>query len=123
MRAGSAVYNVTADEDYAAALRAAENADCWDDGEHRLIVMIPDNPAHANVRHRATAAARCFARRSGVRQHCLGALVDMSMTAGADHPDAPAFMQRVARADDSRFVRAHENASPSVTILRPIFDQ
>ena len=43
-------------------------------------------------------------------------------TLDEDYPDAAAFMQRVARAGDGRFVRSDENASLSVTILQAIFD-
>ena len=118
MRPGSAACNVTADEDYAEALRAAVNADWRDDSEHRSIVMISDNPAHANVRRQAIADAGGFARRTGAR-HTVPAVFG---TAGPGYPDAAAFMQRVAQAGAGRFVRADENASLSVTILRAIFD-
>ncbi len=55
MRPGSAAWNVTVDEDYAEALRAAVNADWRQGSEHRSIVMISDNPAHANARQQAIA--------------------------------------------------------------------
>ena len=58
----------------------------------------------------------CYALPKGYR------VDDTSLTAGPGYPDAAAFMQRVARADGGRFVRADENASLSVTILRAIFD-
>ena len=122
MRPGSAACNVTADEDYAEALRAAVNADWRDDSEHRSIVMISDNPAHAGLRDQAIADARRFARRPGAGHTVSAVFVDTSMTAGPGYPDAAAFMQRVARAGGGRFVRADDNASLSVTILRAIFD-
>ncbi|MYK86912.1 MAG: hypothetical protein F4018_00310 [Acidobacteria bacterium] len=122
MRPGSAACNVTADEDYAEALRAAVNADWRDDSEHRSIVMISDNPAHADLRRQAVADAGRFARRPGARHTVSAVFVDTSMTAGPGYPDAAACMQRVAWAGGGRFVRADENASLSVTILRAIFD-
>jgi len=122
MRPGSAACNVTADEDYAEALRAAVDADWRDDSEHRSIVMISDNPAHADLRRQAIADAGRFARRPGARHTVSAVFVDTSLTAGPGYPDAAAFMQRVARAGGGPFVRADENASLSVTILRAIFD-
>ena len=122
MRPGSAACNVTADEDYAEALRAAVDADWRDDSEHRSIVLISDNPAHANLRRQAIADAGRFARRPGARHTVSAVFVDTSLTAGPGYPDAAAFMQRVAQAGGGRFVRADENASLSVTILRAIFD-
>ena len=114
MRPGSAACNVTADEDYAEALRAAVNADWRSDSEHRSIVMISDNPAHTNVRRQAIADAGRFGRRPGARHTVSAVFVDTSATAGPGHPDAMSFMQRVARAGGGRFVRADENASLSV---------
>lgn len=122
MRPGSAACNVTADEDYAEALRAAVDADWRDDSEHRSIVLISDNPAHADLRRQAVADAGRFSRRAGARHTVSAVFVDTSLTAGPGYPDAAAFMQRVARAGGGRFVRADENASLSVTILRAIFD-
>ena len=122
MRPGSAACNVTADEDYAEALRAAVDADWRDDSEHRSIVLISDNPAHADLRRQAVADAARFARRPGARHTVSAVFVDTSLTAGPGYPDAATFMQRVARAGGGRFVRADENASLSVTILRAIFD-
>ena len=122
MRPGSPACNVTADEDYAEALRAAVDADWRDDSEDRSIVMISDNPAHADLRGQAIADAERFARRPGARHTVSAVFVDTSMTAGTGYPDAAAFMQRVARAGGGRFVRADENASLSVTILRAILD-
>ena len=122
MRPGSAACNVTADEDYAEALRAAVDADWRHDSEHRSIVMISDNPAHADLRRQAVADAGRFGRRAGARHTVSAVFVDTSMTAGPGYPDAAAFMQRVARAGGGRFVRADENASLSVTILHAIFD-
>lgn len=118
MRPGSAACNVTADEDYAEALRAAVDADWRDDSEHRSIVMISDNPAHASLRRQAIADAGRFARRPGARHTVSAVFVDTS----SGYPDAAAFMQRVARDGGGRFVRADEHASLSVTILRAIFD-
>ena len=56
------------------------------------------------------------------RRPASAVFVDTSMTAGPGYPDAANFMQRVAGAGGGRFVRADENASLSVTILRAIFD-
>ena len=46
----------------------------------------------------------------------------MDITTGPGYPDAASFMQRVAEAGRGQFVRADENASLSVTILRAVFD-
>ena len=113
---------MTADEDCAEALRAAVDADWRDDSEHRSIVIVSDNLAHANVRRQAIADAGRFARRPGAQHTVSAVFVDTSMTAGPDYPDAAAFMQRGARAGGGRFVRADENAALSVTILRAVFD-
>ena len=103
-------------------LRAAVDADWRPDSEHRSIVLISDNPAHAHLRDRAVADARRFARRPGARHTVSTVFVDTSIMAGPGHPDAASFMQRVARAGAGQFVRADENASLSVTILRAVFD-
>ena len=121
MRAGSPACNVTADEDYAEALRAAVNADWRPDSEHRSIVLISDNPAHAHLREQAVADARRFSRGPGARHTVSAVLVDTSAFAPT-YPDTAAFMQRVAQAGGGQFVRADENASLSVTILRAVFD-
>ena len=113
---------MTADEDYPEALRAAVNADWRDDSEHRSIVLISDNPAHASLRRQAIADAGRFARRPGARHTVSAVFVETNLTAGPGYPDAAAFMQRIAQAGAGRFVRADENASLSVTILRAIFD-
>ena len=122
MRAGSPPCNVTPDEDYAEALRAAVNADWRPDSEHRSIVLISDNPAHADLRGQAVEDARRFARRPDARHTVSAVFVDTSITAGPGHPDAASFMRRVARAGAGQFVRADENASLSVTILRAVFE-
>ena len=96
MRPGSAACNVTPDEDYAEALRAAVHADWRSDTEHRCIVLISDNPAHANRHGQAIADARRFARRAGARHTVSAVFVDTTMTAGPGHADAASFMQRVA---------------------------
>ena len=122
MRPGSPPCNTTADEDFAEALRAAVGADWRADSELRSIVLISDNPAHAHLREQAVADARRFSRGPGARHTVSAVLVDTSALAGPAYPDTAAFMQRVAEAGGGQFVRAGENASLSVTILRAVFD-
>ena len=122
MRPGSPPCNTTADEDFAEALRAAVGADWHPDSELRSIVLISDNPAHAHLREQAVADARRFSRGPGARHTVSTVLVDTSALAGPAYPDTAAFMQRVAEAGGGQFVRADENASLSVTILRAVFD-
>jgi len=119
MRPGSSLCNTTSDEDFAEALRAAVGA--RPDSELRSIVLISDNPAHAHLREQAVADARHFSRGPGARHTVSAVLVDTSAFAPT-YPDTAAFMQRVAQAGGGQFVRADENASLSVTILRAVFD-
>ena len=121
MRAGSSPCNQTADEDYAEALRVAVNADWRPDIERRTIVMISDNPAHADLRGQAISDARSFARRPSARHTISTVFVDTSAT-GPPDPDTVLFMRRVANAGGGEFVHANQNASLSITILRAIFD-
>ena len=121
MRPGSPPCNTTSDEDFAEALRAAVGADWRPDSELRSIVLISDNPAHAHLREQAVADARRFSRGPGARHTVSAVLVDTSAFAPT-YPDTAAFMQRVAQAGGGQFVRADENASLSVTILRAVFD-
>ena len=121
MQPGSDTCNHTADEDYAEALRAAVDASWRAGAAQRSIVMISDNPAHADRREQAIADARRFARRRGARHTVSAVLVDTSEL-GPAYPDTPAFMQRVAAAGGGQFVRADEHASLSVTILQALFD-
>ena len=58
MRPGSTACNTAADEDYAEALRAAVDASWRAGAAQRSIVMISDNPAHADRREQAIADAR-----------------------------------------------------------------
>ena len=120
MRPGSTACNTTADEDYAEALRAAVNTSWRADSDQRSIVMISDNPAHADRREQAIADARRFARRRGARHAVSAVFVDTSDIVPA-YPDTAAFMQRVAEAGRGQFVRADEQASLSVTILQALF--
>ena len=123
MRPGSAICNRTPDEDYAEALREAVNADWRSDSSRRSIVMISDNPAHDNLRQQAIVDAGSFAQRRGAHHTVSSVFVDTSVFAGRPAiPDTVTFMRRVASAGRGQFVRADENASLSVTILRAIFD-
>ena len=122
MRAGSSSCNTSSDEDYAEALRAAVSADWRADSALRSIVMISDNPAHVDLQAQAIADARRFARRPGARHTVASVFVDTSATSAGYPPDTESFMQRVAQAGRGQFVRANENASLSVTILRAIID-
>ena len=63
-----------------------------------------------------------FSRRPGARHTVSAVFVDTSITAGSGYPDAASFMQRVAPAGGGQVVRANENASLAVTILRAVFD-
>ncbi len=121
MRPGSPPCNTTSDEDFAEALRASVAADWRPNSELRSIVLISDNPAHAHLREQAVADARRFSGGPGARHTVSAVLVDTSAFAPT-YPDTAEFMQRVARAGGGQFVRADENASLSVTILRAIFD-
>ena len=105
----------------ALALRAAIDADWRDGTERRSIVMISDNPAHADMRRQAIVDAGRFAQRPGARHTVSSVLVDTTAV-GPRHPDAVSFMQGVAEAGGGQFVRTEENASLSVTVLRAIFD-
>ncbi len=120
MQPGSDACNHTADEDYAEALRAAVDANWRAGAAQRSIVMISDNPAHADRREQAIADARRFAGRRGARHTVSAVLVDASEL-GPAYPDTPAFMQRVAAAGGGQFVRADEQASLSVIILQALF--
>ena len=122
MRAGSSSCNTSSDEDYAEALRAAVSADWRADSVLRSIVMISDNPAHVDLQAQAITDARRFARRPGARHTVASVFVDTSATSAGYPPDTESFMQRVAQAGRGQFVRANENASLSVTILRAIID-
>ena len=120
MHPGSTACNYTADEDYAEALRVAVDASWRAASDLRSIVMISDNPAHADMRGQAIADARRFAGRRGARHTVSTVLVDTSEL-GPAYPDTAAFMQRVADAGRGQFVRADEHASLSVTILQALF--
>ena len=122
MRAGSSSCNTSSDEDYAEALRAAVSADWRADSALRSIVMISDNPAHFDLQAQAIADARSFARRPGAKHTVSSVFVDTSEFSAGHPPDTELFMQRVAQAGRGQFVRANENASLSVTILRAIIE-
>ena len=121
MRPGSSLCNLSQPEDYAEALRAALATNWRRESERRSIVMVSDNPAHADMRQQAIGDARRFAERRGARHTVSSVLVDTTAV-GPRHPDTVAFMQQVAQAGGGQFVRSDENASLSVTILRAIFD-
>ena len=111
--------NLTADEDYAEALRAAVLSDWRPISQRRSIVIISDNPAHDDMRAQAISDARAFATRPGARHSVSSVFVDTSPN--PRHPDTEDFMRQVAQAGRGRFVEAHRDASLSLTILRAIF--
>ena len=121
MEAGSSPCNLSADEDYAEALRSAVNANWRPGTEQRTIVMISDNPAHADLHGQALLDARSFSRRPGARHTVSAVFVDTSAP-GLSDPNTVPFMRSVADAGGGEFVRANEDASLSVTILRAIFN-
>ena len=121
MSAASSPCNEMPAEDYAEALRAAVGAGWRANTERRSIVMISDNPAHADRRGQAISDARSFASRPGARHTVSAVFVDTSAT-GPQHPDTASFMRRVAEAGQGQFVPANENASLSLTILHALFD-
>ena len=111
--------NLTADEDYAEALRAAVLSDWRPVSERRSIVIISDNPAHDDMRVQAFSDARTFAMRPGAQHTVSSIFVDTSPN--PRHPDTEDFMRQVARAGRGQFVEANRDASLSLTILRAIF--
>ncbi len=111
--------NLTADEDYAEALRAAVLSEWRPVSERRSIVLISDNPAHDDMRTQAISDARAFAMRPGARHTVSSVFVDTSPN--PRHPDTEDFMRQVTQAGRGRFVEADRNASLSVTILLAVF--
>ena len=121
MRAGSPRCNELPEEDVAEALQAAVSADWRPGSERRHIVLISDNPAHADMRWKAIEDARQFAARPGAAHTVSAVLVDTTDVARR-HADAVPFMRSVAEAGNGQFVQSDQNASLSVTILRAIFE-
>lgn len=119
MEASSPNCNTTPPESFTEALIEAANMSWRPSTKKRAIVLISDNPAHADLRQRGIDVTREFTAREGARHTVSTVFV---LTNAPRDPQARSYLQRVAETGNGKFVPDNEAASFTITILKALVD-